>query len=64
MGDSDTIDEGEEPVLDGTTGKLPEQHARGDEDGRAPGKRRDEAATASDKLRNESDPDNASSETS
>ena len=53
MADRDDIKEGEEPGLDDATSTLAAE---------TPGA--DDAAKASDKLRNENDPDNASSETS
>jgi hypothetical protein len=53
MADKDDIEEGEEPGLDDMTSRLAAE---------TPGA--DDAAEASDKLRNDNDPDNASSETS
>lgn len=53
MADSDDIEEADEPGLDDMTSTLAEHVPRADD-----------AAKASDKLRNENDPDNASSETS
>jgi hypothetical protein len=53
MGDRDDIREGEEPGLDDGTRPLAEQTQAADE-----------AAKAAAKLRDEDDPDNASSETS
>jgi hypothetical protein len=53
MGDRDDIKEGEEPGLDDVTSSLEDQ---------TPGAH--DPAKASAKLRNDDDPDNASSETS
>ena len=53
MADRDDIEEGEEPGLDDMTSTLAAEN---------PGA--DDVAKASDKLRDENDPDNASSETS
>jgi hypothetical protein len=64
MGDRDDIDEGEEPGLDDVTSRRAAEHAGADDAAPATDKLRDKAVTASEKLRNPSDPDNASSETS
>jgi len=60
---SDDMNDGEEPGVDEVTSALSDEHHGADDDASAPGKRR-EVAAASDKLRDRSDPENASSETS
>jgi hypothetical protein len=64
MGDRDDIEEGEEPGLDDMTSTRADEHRGADGAAPASEKLRDRAVTASEKLRNEGDPDNASSETS